>query len=151
MRIILSFEAIMTNMSNMSFKYDETCEKIIKAVSTETELNVPNNLKWPCSICNKNVTTIMKAVRCDNCKKWCHIKCDGTSAEEYESMVINENHDVEWHCLYCTIKQNHENIAFTLINDDEIYDINIFILLHKLRLFKFECNQRENSFNFNNF
>ena len=44
-------------------------DKIIKALSTETELNVQNNLKWPCSICNKNVTDSMKGIRCDSCKK----------------------------------------------------------------------------------
>ena len=103
---------------------ERNCYRIIQALSTETELNVQNNLRWPCSICNRNVTESMKGIRCDNCKKWCHIKCDGTSAEEYENMVMNENVNVDWHCLYCTLKFNHENFAFTLINDDEMDKVN---------------------------
>ena len=103
---------------------DRNCYRIIQALSTDTELNNQNNLKWPCSICNKNVTESMKGIRCDTCKKWCHIKCDGTSAKEYESFVFNENDDVKWHCFYCTMKYNHENFAFTLVSDDEIVKIN---------------------------
>ena len=102
---------------------ERNCYRIIQALSTDTELNLQNNLRWSCSICNRNVTETMKGIRCDSCKKWCHIKCDGTSAEEYENMAINENDDT-WHCLYCTMKHNHENFAFTLISDVEIDKMN---------------------------
>ena len=104
-------------------KIDATFDRIRVALSTESELNDPNNLKWACSICNKNVTETMKGIRCDTCKKWCHIKCDGTSAVEYENLVLNEN-DEKWHCLYCIMKFNNENFAFTLIDDSEIEKIN---------------------------
>ena len=66
--------------SSISLKLELTHDRILEAISTETELNIPNNLKWPCSICNKNVTTNMKGLRCDT-YKWCHIKCDGMSPE----------------------------------------------------------------------
>ena len=98
-------------------------DRIINALSTGAELNVQNNLKWPCSICNKNVTDSMKGIRCDSCKKWCHIRCDGISVEEYENLVINEDIH-EWHCLYCTMKFNHENFAFSLSADSDIVKIN---------------------------
>ena len=39
-------------------------------------------------------------------------------------MVSNENDEVKWHCLYCTMKYNYENFAFTLINDVELDKIN---------------------------
>ena len=103
---------------------DATFDRIRLALSTETELNAPNNLKWACSICNKNVTESMKGIRCDTCKKWCHIKCDGTSAAEYENLVLNEDENFVWNCLYCTLKFNHENLAFTLVEDSEIEKIN---------------------------
>ena len=100
-----------------------TYDRIINALRTESDLNIPNNLKWPCSICNKNVTESMKSIRCDTCKRWCHIKCDGSSAKEYEKLVMTDSNE-EWHCLYCTMKFNHENFAFALIGDTEIDKIN---------------------------
>ena len=63
-------------------KVNVICERITESICTGTELNQPNNLSWPCVICNKNVTSSMKAMQCDACNKWCHIKCDCMSAEE---------------------------------------------------------------------
>ena len=69
----------------------------------------------------------MKAVRCDNCKKWCHIKCNGISSKEYEELVITSTNNVDsddWHCLYCTIKFNNENFVFSLIDNSEMNKLN---------------------------
>ena len=32
--------------------------------------------KFPCRICEKNVSDKDKAVQCDLCKLWVHIKCN---------------------------------------------------------------------------
>ena len=110
--------------NSIVLKSDLIKDRIVEALSADKDLNSQNNFKWPCSICNKNVTDSMKGIRCDSCKKWCHIRCDGTSAEEYEYLVLNEDTSGDWHCLYCTMKSNHANFAFTLIRDDEIDKIN---------------------------
>ena len=47
-------------MTSNSLKYDHTCNRILEAISMDKDLNVANNLRWPCSICNKNVTANMK-------------------------------------------------------------------------------------------
>ena len=110
-------------MSQNSLKYNRTCNRIFEALNLDKELNIANNLRWPCSVCNKNVTATMKAVQCDSCDKWCHIKCHGISPKEYEVMV-NSDDNIDWTCLYCTIKFNKENFAFTQIDYSELNKIN---------------------------
>ena len=104
-----------------SLKYNATYNRILEALSMDSELNTTNNLRWPCSICNKNVTSNMKAIQCDTYQKWCHIKCDGISTKVYETLMYAST---DWHCLYCTIKFNRDNLAFTLTDDSEINKIN---------------------------
>ena len=113
-------------MSKVSLCYNLTCERIIDALDSDSELNIVNNLRWPYSICNKNVTQRMKGIKCDTCDKWSHIKCNGISSEEYDYFIKTDDvgFSVDWHCLYCTIKINKENFAFTLIDDSEINKIN---------------------------
>ena len=102
-------------MSKVSLCYNLTCERIIDALESDSELNIGNNLRWPCSICNKNVTQRMKGIKCDTCDKWSHIKCNGISSEEYDYFIKTDDvgFSVDWHCLYCTIKSNKENFAYS--------------------------------------
>ena len=104
-------------------KLQQTLERIAGAICQDKELNTPNNLSWPCSICNKNVLQNQKAIQCDNCDKWCHIKCDGTSDVSYNNFIDSEE-DIPWNCLYCSIKNNHENFAFTFSDDCELHSSN---------------------------
>ena len=113
----------MTSNSSQ-IKLNQIYDRIIEAISLERELNSPNNLKSPCSICNKNVLTNQKAIQCDTCDKWCHIQCDGTSSEFYNYLMTTDD-TVSWHCLYCIFKFNHQNIPFTLSDNSEINKINI--------------------------
>ncbi len=46
---------------------------------------------YPCGCCNKKVNPRNKAVQCDICNYFNHIRCDGISAYEYEKMkIIND-------------------------------------------------------------
>ena len=47
-------------------------ERISGAILADTNLNIPNNLKYPCSICNKNCLKNQLSILCDGCEKWCH-------------------------------------------------------------------------------
>ena len=63
----------------------------------------------------------MKGLQCDTCDKWCHIRCDNMSNEEYEYYQTTiEDESIKWHCLYCTMKFNHEHFAFSLIDHSEL-------------------------------
>ena len=61
-------------------------ELIIKAIRRDGNLYVSNK-NFPCSICSKNVLSNQKAIQCGSYNLWCHIKCDGTSAEIYDKLM----------------------------------------------------------------
>ena len=71
----------------------------------------PNNLeqrkkvrqpKYPCKVCSKGVTSRSKAVSCDSCQQWTHIKCSGfITTQKYDSMV-SDNSDFSFACCSCT-------------------------------------------------
>ena len=44
-----------------------TTELVIEAFRNDQSLSTPNNLLFPCSICNKNVLENQKAIQCDSC------------------------------------------------------------------------------------
>ena len=103
-------------------------DRIAGAILIGSELNPPNRFKNPCSICNKNCLKNQAFINCSTCGKDYHIKCDGTSLKQYNDYKKIKNDplclDLHLHCLYCTMKTNHENIAFTLSDSHDLQNIN---------------------------
>ena len=89
-----------------------TTEVIIEAIRHEKKLNM-SHCKFPCSICNKNVLSNQKAILCDSCNLWCHIKCDGTSNNMYNNLMLSDDTDI-WHRLLCKVKFHHCILPFAL-------------------------------------
>ena len=56
--------------------------------------NAANN---PCGICDKNIHGNQRAIFCDNCNFYVHIKCNDISAAEYKELE-KEPDDVSWFC-----------------------------------------------------
>ena len=105
--------------------YENNVERISGAILLNQELNPKNNFKFPCAICNKSVQSNQNAISCDNCGKWCHRKCDAMSQETYKYYQDNQdNPEITWYCLYCTMKHNHEHFPFTLSNNNDLENIN---------------------------
>ena len=52
-----------------------------------------------CSVCQKNVRSNNRAIECNVCKHWCHIKCGGISLREYRRLQNTQNFD--WTCSTC--------------------------------------------------
>ena len=48
------------------------------------------------------------------------------TVDEYDFYTTTDNDDdtIGWNCLYCTMKLNIENFAFTLVDFEEIHKIN---------------------------
>ena len=42
------------------------------------------NFVFPCGVCGKRVGKRMRAIKCDLCNYWNHIKCDGVEPTHYE-------------------------------------------------------------------
>ena len=54
------------------------------------------NPKFPCRICTKNVHDKDKAVQCDLCKLWIHMKCNNLNYLDYSYL---QNCDESWYCI----------------------------------------------------
>ena len=56
------------------------------------------NVKFPCNLCAKPVAKTHRALCCDICDQWVHIKCNSVSPSDYERLKTTEAH---WFCLKC--------------------------------------------------
>ena len=78
-------------------------------------MNAPQCL---CSTCQKNIPENSKAVFCNNCEFWVHIKCNNISVSEYKKLQ-NEGHDVPWFCLRCTMVM----FPFSQLENEELSNL----------------------------
>ena len=54
---------------------------------------------YPFSICKKSVLNQHKAICCNRCNQWVHIKCNNLNDLDYNLLKSkNEN----WYCILCT-------------------------------------------------
>ena len=60
-----------------------------------------NHPKFPCKICAKNVQDKDKAVQCDLCELWIHIKCNNLNYLDHRYL---QNCDEFWYCIECCSK-----------------------------------------------
>ena len=74
-------------------------------------------IKHPCKICNKAVGVRHKAIQCDACNLWVHIKCNHICKKTYEHL---QNNETKWYCIDC----NSKNIPFSKLTDPEFEQLN---------------------------
>ena len=71
----------------------------------------PRNLKYPCIHCKtKSVTKTQKALECDACKKWVHLKCTDLSDDQY--IELGDNEDLLFFCLICKPRTLYADLIF---------------------------------------
>ena len=68
----------------------------------------------PCGICLNPVAKNHKAVKCDNCDLWIHIKYNNINVKAY-NLLINDN--TVWYCLTCSKKL----YPFLVPNDNDFH------------------------------
>ena len=85
---------------------------------------------YPCGICKKNVNKKQKAIECIQCNQWIHIKCNGTSLEDYNIMLETNNilseeeiADLTWISNKCKIIENAHIFPFGLENTHDLQNI----------------------------
>ena len=63
----------------------------------------PGPVRYPCGFCNKAVASNHRAMECDSCQQWFHIKCSGMSPKMYNIMqkLCEQNKECEWICPNC--------------------------------------------------
>ena len=57
----------------------------------------------------------MKAIQCDLCNYWNHIKCDGVDNKTYESLKKSDDDSVTHFCKIC----KDEIFAFQTLSDEQ--------------------------------
>ena len=58
-------------------------------------------ISFPCSVCQKGVTKASKAILCDNCDKWTHVRCTNISLQRYNECVQTGD-DIPFVCEGCS-------------------------------------------------
>lgn len=73
-------------------------------LSGDIETN-PGPIKNPCSVCLKSVAKNHRAINCDTCNLWSHIKCSKISTSEYQHLQNLTSFDFV--CSRCLMQELH--------------------------------------------
>ena len=90
-------------------------------------------IKFPCKICENNVTNSDKAIQCALCDSWVHIKCNDLNYIDYKHL---QNSSDPWFCisccseifLFCTVKKKLLSLISVIVT-------NLKTLLTKIALY----------------
>lgn len=52
-----------------------------------------------CPVCQRTIAINHRAISCDKCDLWCHMKCGKVSAREYKQ--TQNTHGLNWMCPVC--------------------------------------------------
>ena len=115
-----------------------------------------------CSVCSKKVANNHRAILCDCCNSFVHIKCNQLSADDYEKFKNDPN--LNFTCLQC----NNSIFPYMSLNNDQFStyvkkgraldeDLDITLepsleqqslmdkITNKIRSYQFEVDDEENS------
>ena len=86
-----------------------------------------------------------KAIECTSCKQWIHIKCNGTSLDDYNRIleanyILNESEiaDITWICKKCKIIENAQIFPF---GHEQTHDLQDIILTDYFRCRNFRMEK----------
>ena len=68
--------------------------------------------KFPCSSCKNNVNQNHRAIQCDICDRWIHLKCNFLNTKDYENL---KNSEESFYCIKCI----ESNLAFSKLSNKE--------------------------------
>ena len=79
-------------------------------------------VKDPCVLCKKFIAKTHRALRCDICLGWVHIRCNYVSPATYFDYMDNENDPAipvkdNWYCIKCV----NSHLPFGILNDKQFY------------------------------
>ena len=69
----------------------------------------PGPVKYPCTDCNKPVKSNQKAIQCDFCDLWTHLKCTKLTVSEYNLMSKSNDY---FYCDCCEDRLPNFTLVF---------------------------------------
>ena len=93
-------------------KCNNITNKQYKNLQTNPETFICKNCN-KCNICDKTVAKNHKAIECNTCLKWVHMKCNKLDAEDYTADLNDENFD--FFCINCL----SENLPMLKLDDNQ--------------------------------
>lgn len=97
-----------------------------------------NSDNFPCGICHKNIADSQKAIFCNKCNFFVHIKCNNITASEYKQLE-KEPDDVHWFCKLCIT----EMFPFGLLANEDLlglYDFDLPSFIDSIPSFEIISN-----------
>jgi hypothetical protein len=76
----------------------------------------PGPIKFPCGQCGKSVRSNQRAIQCEECLYWQHIKCIDLPLKEYDRL---SNSSESWYCKPCMLPSFTDSYFETSINNNE--------------------------------
>ena len=76
-----------------------TLSLLVIVLSGDIELN-PSPIKYPCITCQRPVASNQRALGCESCDSWVHIKCCGVTPSQYKAYLRGGSIDT-WTCPIC--------------------------------------------------
>eukprot|EP00794_Sanderia_malayensis_P006479 gene6479-7218_t len=85
------------------------------------DINVnPGPAKYPCGVCDKAVALNHRAINCDECEFWVHIKCIGLSGKDYEKL---HGTDFTWICYKCSCPNFTDSFFDDLFESENSFSV----------------------------
>ena len=72
---------------------------VILMIAGDIHANPGPNWRYPCRMCLKPAKVKQRAIQCEQCNKWSHVKCIDMTIYEYENFAANES--LTWLCQDC--------------------------------------------------
>ena len=89
--------------------------------------------KVSCNICDKNIRENAKAICCDFCDNWVHIRCNSISPSRYLELCEEDNHE-DFLCIKCFnnelpfgTENTFNQITKLGLNNSNLEDLNVNI------------------------
>lgn len=92
--------SILINKSNRKYADKNIQNNIYLILLCGDIQSNPGPSKYPCTLCEKTVRYNQKALQCDECKEWTHIKCDGQITDA-EYAMFQKHEYLSWSCHSC--------------------------------------------------
>jgi len=127
------FDPVERRLLKLNLQYQNVCTKHIillfllrsgdvhpnpgpRLVSHGNSSTANRTPKCPCLICAKGVTSRSKAVKCDQCEAWAHVKCTGNISESNYTELLSKS-PFNFLCQACILQQ----LPFY---SDALHDVN---------------------------